>query len=130
MNNFQQIMLILATLDWDDGGPVFSDADLHDIEKHVRAMQAEIEQLRAARPSPDAGLVEALRKLLGYAERNECVHEETHREGVIWTVCDGCGKRGADDMGGFKPYQEPTEIAGARDAIARAEQARKKEQAT
>ncbi len=32
-----------------------------------------------------------------------CEHEDTHRGGSIWTICDQCGKQWADDEGGFKP---------------------------
>ena len=56
----------------------------------------------------------ALRDLFQYAERQECGHEDTHRGGLIWTICDGCGKKWADDEGGFVPYVEPSPIARAR----------------
>lgn len=72
-------------------------------------------------------LLRAAKALLRYAERNECSHEETHRGGAIWTICDDCGRKWADDEGGFKPYQEPKEIAEARAAIAAAEQAQPSE---
>lgn len=32
-----------------------------------------------------------------------CEHEDTHRGGAIWTICDQCGKQWADDEGGFQP---------------------------
>ena len=64
-------------------------------------------------------LVEAAKALLKYAERNECHHEETHRGGFIWTFCDGCGQRWADDRGGFQPYEEPAEFEAARAVLAR-----------
>lgn len=67
-------------------------------------------------PLPD--LREALSALLKYAEINECQHDETHRGGVIWTICDGCGRKWADDRNPFKGYQEPAEITNARAAIA------------
>ena len=63
---------------------------------------------------------EALAVLLEYAEQNECQHEETHLrevEGVLWTICEGCNQRWADDEGGFQPYQDPAAIAGARAAL-------------
>lgn len=62
-------------------------------------------------------VIEAARDLLRFAERNQCAHEETHRGGAIWTICDACGKKWADDEGGFKPHQEPSEIAALRDAL-------------
>lgn len=33
-------------------------------------------------------------------ERNTCEHEDTHRGGSIWEICDSCGKKWADDEGG------------------------------
>ena len=62
-------------------------------------------------------LREALADLLDYADRNECTHEETHRGGAIWTICDGCGQKWADDEGGFKPYEEPSPLTRARLAL-------------
>ena len=35
-----------------------------------------------------------------------CEHEYTHRGGAIWTICDNCGTKWADDEGG--PPQEVT----------------------
>lgn len=59
-----------------------------------------------------------LRDLLDYTERNECTHEETHRGGVLWTICDCCGRKWADDEGGFTPYVEPPQISAARELLA------------
>jgi len=70
-----------------------------------------------AKKKEAANLKGLLADLLRYAERNECEHDNTHRGGVIWTVCDGCGKKWADDEGGFKPYKQPPEIAAARAAL-------------
>lgn len=64
-----------------------------------------------------SGEREALKNLLAYAERNECAHEETHRGGAIWTICDSCGEKWADDRGGFIPYCEPVEFTQARAAL-------------
>jgi hypothetical protein len=69
-------------------------------------IQAENEKLR-----------DALKNLLSYAERNECHHENTHRGGIIWTICDDCGGKWADDQGGLKPYCESVEITAARQAL-------------
>jgi len=95
-------------------------AERDDLEK--TAMQAaqchEREMLRAdALQAQNARLRDALKKLLSYAERNECHHESTHRGGIVWTICDDCGSKWADDEGGFKPYCEPVEITAARQAL-------------
>jgi hypothetical protein len=58
-----------------------------------------------------------LRAVLKLYDRNTCTHDETHRGGAIWTICDGCGKQWADDRGGFVPYVDPPEIAAARVAV-------------
>jgi hypothetical protein len=54
-------------------------------------------------------LVAALRDVTNFAEAQICTHENTRRGGVIWTICDDCGAKFADDEGGpptpkvFKP---------------------------
>jgi hypothetical protein len=73
----------------------------------------EIEKLQAE----NARLRDALKNLLSYAERNKCHHENTHRGGIIWTICNDCGGKWADDQGGLKPYCEPVEITAARQAL-------------
>lgn len=76
--------------------------------------EAELSQVRER----EAGMRRALERLLKYAERNECEHSSTHRGGTIWTICDDCGWKWADDEGGFRPYSEPPEITEARAALA------------
>lgn len=58
--------------------------------------------------------LKALKALLDHVDRNTCEHEETHRGGVIWTICDGCGRKWADDEGGFVPHRDPPAVAAAR----------------
>lgn len=60
---------------------------------------------------------QAFEKLLSHVEQDECLHEGTHRGGAIWTICDDCGQKWADDEGGFKPYEPPAFIAEARAAL-------------
>lgn len=45
---------------------------------------------------------EALEEALKIAHRHVCLHEERHRGGIIWEICDMCGAKWADDRGGFK----------------------------
>lgn len=59
-------------------------------------------------------LVDALRDLLDHVDRNTCTHENTHRGGFLWTICDECGQQWADDRGGFVPYVDPEPVAVAR----------------
>ena len=55
-------------------------------------------------------------KLLRLAERNTCTHDETHRGGAIWEICDHCGMRWADDKGGkpINAHEYPKEIEDAQ----------------
>ncbi len=46
-----------------------------------------------------------------------CSHDDTHRGGAIWTICDQCGQRWADDEGGFKPNPLDEIVDGARNAL-------------
>ena len=71
------------------------------------AQQGEVQRLR-----------EALKHLLSYAERQICEHEETHRGGAIWEICDMCGAKWADDEGGKPDFEWPAEIEAARGLLA------------
>lgn len=74
----------------------------------------------AEAPPVDAPrLVLHLRSVLEYAERETCTHEETHRGGAIWEICDSCGKKWADDEGG-KPddaHDLPQVLTDARNFL-------------
>lgn len=59
----------------------------------------------------------ALKDLVRYVERESCMHEETHRGGTLWTICDHCGRAWADDEGGFKPYEPPPELQRAYEVL-------------
>lgn len=63
-------------------------------------------------------LREALTQLLSYAERQICAHDNTHRGGAIWEICDDCGAKWADDEGGKPEFKWPNEIEAARAARA------------
>jgi rubrerythrin len=79
----------------------------------MTAAATEIERLRAE----NARLREALKNLLDRDERNTCQHEETHRGGFLWEICDVCGAKWADDMGGKTEWKDPPEWVAARDAL-------------
>ena len=72
-------------------------------------------------------VTQALRNLLEYVDINTCTHEETHRGGAIWTICDECGQEWADDEGGFVPHQDAPAVAAARGALEVAMAAGKRE---
>lgn len=58
-------------------------------------------------------LREAIEGLLGNPNLYPCTHEETHRGGAIWTICDMCGAAFADDEGGVPAYREHPSITRA-----------------
>jgi len=64
-----------------------------------------------------SALLCALRDVTALAERNICTHEETHRGGVIWEICDVCGAKWADDDGGKPEFAEPREITRAHELL-------------
>jgi len=55
-------------------------------------------------------LVGALDAVESLARRNICAHEDTHRGGAIWEICDLCGAKWADDEGGKPEFREPVEF--------------------
>lgn len=56
--------------------------------------------------------------LIANIERNTCTHEETHRGGAIWEICDSCGAKWADDEGGRPEFVWPKEVESARQFLA------------
>lgn len=64
-------------------------------------------------------LRKALRACVGLHDRETCVHETCERGGVLWTICCDCGRKWADDEGGFTPHEDPPEISEARALLAR-----------
>lgn len=61
----------------------------------------------------------ALGVLLNWADGQWCPHENTHRGGSIWTICNDCGRKWADDVKPFDPDEdfEPSAIKQAYAAI-------------
>ena len=80
----------------------------------IQEAAAELRRLHAQRDA----LLEALKDMLLRDEKNTCRHEETHRGGAIWEICDSCGSMWADDKGGKPEWGEPKEWTQARAAIA------------
>lgn len=62
-------------------------------------------------------VVEALQAMLNRDELNTCQHENTHRGGAIWTICDDCNDKWADDEGGKPKWKDPKEWIAARAAL-------------
>jgi hypothetical protein len=85
-----------------------------DAKTWVPGAAAELRRLH----SVNAELLVALQKLLRRDELNTCQHHETHRGGVLWTICSDCGRKWADDEGGMPKWRDPPEWKAARAAIA------------
>lgn len=64
-----------------------------------------------------ASLRTLLANLVDHVDSTTCQHDSTHRGGVIWTICDDCGKKWADDRGGFVPYTDDQALSAARTAL-------------
>jgi hypothetical protein len=85
-------------------------------EHHSPKLMALTQQLAAANGRVEM-LREALTGLRDYALKSVCYHDETHRAGAIWEICDLCGKKWADDEGGKPEFKEPKEISKANAAL-------------
>lgn len=59
----------------------------------------------------------SLEKILSLYEGTICLHEDTYRGGVLWTICRQCGRQWADDEGGFKPHVDRPEVVEAREIL-------------
>jgi hypothetical protein len=84
----------------------------HNARLAVEAMLA-----AAHTPSSLAG-GEVLKALLDYIDIQTCTHESIKRGGAIWTICEDCGRKWADDEGGFKPHVDAPAVAAAREYLA------------
>lgn len=59
-----------------------------------------------------------IKRGLDFGWAQTCMHEETHRGGAIWEICDLCGAKWADDKGGKPAYEHPPELDDAENALA------------
>lgn len=64
-----------------------------------------------------ANLRTLLANLVDHVDTITCRHDNTHRGGSIWTICDDCDAKWADDRGGFVPYSDDPALAAARIAL-------------
>lgn len=68
--------------------------------------------------NPVERLREDIAAMVEWIDCNRCTHEETHRGGAIWTICDDCGEKWADDRGGFQPTRPLPFVERVREALA------------
>lgn len=57
---------------------------------------------------------ELLEDLVAHVEGSTCTHDNTHRGGSIWEICDDCGDSWADDRGGKPAFKWPDCVEKAR----------------
>ena len=81
--------------------PVATYGRLHNF---ARAIEAEVRKQDT----------ELIRQMLEYIEQNTCQHEETHRGGAIWEICDGCNAQWVDDYGGKPNFAWAPIVLAAR----------------
>lgn len=62
-------------------------------------------------------LVEALEDLVSEIESVTCTHDNTHRGGAIWEICEECGCEWADDEGGKPEFSWPESVEKAQALI-------------
>lgn len=62
--------------------------------------------------------VELLEALLAHIEESTCTHDNTHRGGAIWEICDDCGAQWADDRGGKPVFKWPDCVEETRAILA------------
>lgn len=62
-------------------------------------------------------LLEVINALVQEIERKTCTHEETHRGGTLWEICDACGAKWADDAGGKPKFKWPDAVIKARELL-------------
>jgi hypothetical protein len=72
-------------------------------------------------------ILETLREARLQIESSICYHEETHRGGVLWTICDHCDAMWADDRGGFKKPKMPKTWLKLTQAISQLEKGKEDE---
>ena len=75
-------------------------------------------------PSVPEGWKQLVQELVREVERSTCAHEETHRGGFNWEICDMCGAKWADDEGGKPEFKWPDAVEKARAMLAAAPEAK------
>jgi hypothetical protein len=76
-----------------------------------------IAQPAPPKPVPMTGPDDLIRQLVGHIEVQTCTHDETHRGGAIWEICDACGEKWADDEGGMPAFEWPAIVEKAREYL-------------
>lgn len=87
-----------------------ADCDLDHMEMAADAEARRVDELTALRKQDEALILQ----LVEYIEQNTCQHEETHRGGAIWEICDGCNAQWADDRGGKPKFAWAPIVLAAR----------------
>ena len=91
------------------------DACIYDLEAALAQDRAS--QGAAGVPDEWRDLVQSL---VTHIEYETCMHENTHRGGAIWEICDDCGRQWADDRGGRPAFKWPEPVERAHAMLAAA----------
>lgn len=62
-------------------------------------------------------LYKLIEDLVDHIEGTICPHESLNRGGSIWTICEDCGMKWADDKGGFHTGEPPTVLTRAHEVL-------------
>lgn len=101
--------------------PIALREKLRSCEEALAAAERRATELEAPQPATaPEGWRKALEDLLDHVDAATCLHENIHRGGAIWTICDDCGRKWADDEGGFVPHEDAQAVAAARAMLAAA----------
>ena len=71
-------------------------------------------ELAQAESVQEDAALQLIADLVRHIDRETCTHEETHRGGAIWEICNSCGSMWADDKGGKPEFKWPDCVEKAR----------------
>ena len=108
----------------DDGCFVWRETAPH--QSNYAGWKMALYALPGAQPAPSIPgyWKQLVQELVREVERNTCAHEETHRGGFNWEICDMCGAKWADDEGGKPEFKWPDAVEKARAMLAAAPEAK------
>ena len=95
---------------WMDGGLSDGWEPLMTVAQHERIVAA----LSAQQPAHVSVLRGLVEEFVAHIKDITCTHDNTHRGGAIWEICDDCGDKWADDRGGKPAFKWPECVEKAR----------------
>jgi hypothetical protein len=107
----------LPQVPWHQFGGVCADSVAAEAIKNYATDYAEQAAREALAVSNGVDLRPILADLLAYVDLNTCTHENRHKAGTLWTICDDCGRKWAADRNPYKRHQDAPAVAAARAAL-------------